>query len=103
LDEIKKSRYFSIFDETTNISNISQTSLSIRYIDGNHRVQEKFINFLDCHEYVCGQGKHRAIMSTNNNINKESNDNLCHFYPTKKLEPKLSGEILGDTVVAILK
>lgn len=103
LKEVKNSRYFSIiFDETTDISNISQMSLSLRYIDSNHRVQEKFINFLDCHEYVYGQGKRRAIMSTNN-IDHESDDNLCDFDPTKKLEPKLSGEILGDTVVSILK
>jgi len=67
LNEVKNSRYFSIiFDETTDISNISQMSLSLRYIDSNHRVQEKFINFLDCNEYVYGQDKHRAIMSTNN-------------------------------------
>jgi len=35
--------------------------------------------------------------------NKHKSDNLCDFDTTKKLEPKLSGEILGDTVVSILK
>lgn len=72
-------------------------SLPFRYIDGNHRVEEKFNNFLDCHEYVYGQGKQRAIMSINN-IDNESYDNLCNFDPTKKQEPKISGEILCDTV-----
>jgi hypothetical protein len=76
-------------------------SLSLRYIDGNHKVQKKFINFLDFHEYVYGQGKYKAIMSTNN-IDNES-DNLSNFDPTKKLELKLSREILSDTVVSILK
>lgn len=41
-------------------------------------------------------------MSTNN-IDNKSDDNLCGFEPTKKLEPTLSGKILDDTVVSILK
>lgn len=57
LEDVKKNKYFSIiFDETTDISNISQMSLTLRYIDCNYKVHEKFISFLDCHEYVYGQG-----------------------------------------------
>lgn len=70
-------------------------SLSLRYINANHKVQEIFIDFLDCREHVYRQRKYVGTMSTNN-IDDELEDDLCNFDPTKKLEPKLSEEVLGN-------
>lgn len=81
LKEIKESKFYSvIFDETTDLSHSSQMSLVLRYI---HKgvVKENFIAFIDCHAYVY-----------NTDTINENN-----------LEPKLNGEILGDTVISLLQ
>jgi len=53
LNNVKESCYFSIiFDETTDISHISQLSLSLRYVDKANNVHEKFIGFINCYDYV---------------------------------------------------
>jgi hypothetical protein len=80
LKEIKESKFYSvIFDETTDLSHSSQMSLVLRYI---HKgvVKENVIAFIDCHAYVY-----------NTDTINENN-----------LEPKLNGEILGDTVISLL-
>lgn len=61
--------------------------LTLRYIDSNYKENEKYISFLDFHEYVCTQGKYDVIVN--------SIDNKYSIELDKKLEPKLSGEILG--------
>lgn len=53
LNNVKESCYYSIiFDETTDISHISQLSLSLRYIDKAYNVHEEFIGFINRHDYV---------------------------------------------------
>ncbi|VVC37210.1 Armadillo-like helical [Cinara cedri] len=84
-----------INEETTNTINISQMSLILRYIDTNNKVNEQFIRFLDCHEYVYTQSKYDEAV---NSIDEEHNIEL-----SKKLEPNGSGEILDNTVVSMLK
>jgi len=82
MENIRESQYFSIiFDETTDISHISQMSLSLRNIDKENKVHERFIGFINCHNYV---------------YDKEPCTNI-------NLEPKLTGEVLGNTVVNVLK
>jgi len=50
LDRIHKAKYYCVlFDETTDVSHISQISISIRYIYGN-TVREDFIGFVDLHK-----------------------------------------------------
>lgn len=76
IKKIKLSKYYSImFDETTDISKISQMSLVIRYLDENSNIREDFLGFLDCHQ-----------------------ENYDEF--TK--EPVLTGVILGKTVLNFL-
>jgi hypothetical protein len=49
IKDIDKSKYFSIiFDETTDVSKISQMSLSIRY-NYSGKIFERFVTFIDCH------------------------------------------------------
>ncbi|CAH1104324.1 unnamed protein product [Psylliodes chrysocephalus] len=77
VEKVNKSKYFSImFDETTDISNISQMSIVIRYLDNSLNLREDFLGFVDCHT---------------------ENYDEC----TK--EPKLSGEILGNTVISFIE
>lgn len=55
LNRIHKAKYYCVlFDETTDISHISQLRLSIRYIYENI-VREDFIGFIDLHKenYSC--------------------------------------------------
>ncbi|CAH1153707.1 unnamed protein product [Phaedon cochleariae] len=101
LDDVKKSKYFSIiFDETTDISHISQMSLTIRNVNENNEVHERFIGFLNCHDHVY-----------NHDQNKQSNadldihllnENQMNQNDLPKSEPKLTGEILGNTVISVL-
>jgi len=55
--EVKEAKYFSIlFDETTDLSNISQMCLIIRYIL-HGKSYERFLTFIDCHSYVYNKRK----------------------------------------------
>lgn len=50
VDKINKSQCFSILaDETTNVSNIEQLSLCVRYVDNNNMLNEDFIQFIAIH------------------------------------------------------
>lgn len=57
-----------IFDETTDIYNISQLSLTIRYIFKN-QVNEKFLGFINFHDYIFEKNKDTFLKD-----NDESND-----------------------------
>jgi len=93
LHEVKVSKYYSIlFDETTDMSHVSQMSLILRYIKKGV-IQENFIAFIDCHTYMYGTNK--TIDSNEHNIQDTT--------PNTVIEPKLTGEILGNTVLKILK
>lgn len=50
VDKINKSQCFSILaDETTDVSNIEQLSLCVRYVDNNNMLNEDFIQFIAIH------------------------------------------------------
>lgn len=50
VDKIKESQCFSILaDETTDVSNIEQFSLCVRYIDNNNMLYEDFLQFIAIH------------------------------------------------------
>lgn len=57
-----------IFDETTDIYNISQLSLTIRYIFKN-QINEKFLGFNNFHDYIFEKNKDTFLKD-----NDESND-----------------------------
>ncbi|KAG5880323.1 hypothetical protein JTB14_018528 [Gonioctena quinquepunctata] len=70
ITKIKFAKFYSImFDETTDISHVSQMSLVIRYLQGSE-VKEDFVGFIDCHT-----GKYEL--------------------EPDKMEPVLTGKILG--------
>jgi len=83
LKEIEQAKFYSImFDETTDISKMSQMSLIIRYIH-NEKVYERFIAFIDCHQYLYkGQTVEEIEEVT--------------------IEPKITGDMLGSTVINIM-
>ncbi|KAG5884793.1 hypothetical protein JTB14_010856 [Gonioctena quinquepunctata] len=66
-----------MFDETTDISHVSQMSLVIRYLQGSE-VKEHFVGFIDCHTE-----KYELDPDT--------------------MEPVLTGKILGQIVVSQVK
>ncbi|KAG8180978.1 hypothetical protein JTE90_024726 [Oedothorax gibbosus] len=82
LKQVNTSKYFSvIFDETTDVSHISQLSLNVRYLDiKSSVVKEDFIGFIDLHK-------------------ANYNDDDCD----KIAEPAITGEKLGKTVVKHLE
>lgn len=89
--EANEAKYYSvIFDETTDISNASQITLNIRYVFKD-QVLERFIGFIDCHKYIFDKEKGHL-----SDINEED-ESVEHS------EPKITGELLGETVVNILK
>jgi hypothetical protein len=77
-----------MFDETTDVSVISQMSYSVRYLKSG-KVFERFISFVNCH---------KKIYSDENDDDDDQNlENI-----SKQIEPKLSGETLETTVINIL-
>lgn len=53
VQNVKASKYYAIiFDETTDVSHISQMSLILRNVDIENKVHERFICFIDCHNNV---------------------------------------------------
>ncbi|KAL4153611.1 hypothetical protein QTP88_001444 [Uroleucon formosanum] len=93
LENVKVSKYYSIiFDETTDVSHTSQMSLILRNVDSENKVYERFISFIDCHSHVYGKTNVNVGLE---NIEDEPGHNI--------LEPKLSGELLGNIVIDKLK
>lgn len=90
INEIKEAKYYSIiFDETTDVSVISQMSFSVRYLKSG-KVFERFISFVNCHKNIYGDDHDNDENQDLENISKQ------------QIEPKLSGELLGTTVINIL-
>jgi len=78
LNKINKAKYFSvIFDETTDKSKTSQLVIVLRYVY-DKTINEDFIRFIDCHK---------------DNYDQSS----------VNTEPKMTGEIIGKTVINILE
>lgn len=93
LENVKVSKYYSIiFDETTDVSHTSQMSLILRNVDSKNKVYERFISFIDCHSHV--------YRKTNVNVGLENIEDEPWY---NILEPKLSGELLGNIVIDKLK
>lgn len=95
INEVNESRFYSIiFDETTDISHVSQMSLVLRYVH-NNIIKENFIAFIDCHSYA---------FSSNTTTNEDSKFNdIDNIEREDTLEPKLIGDILRQIVVDIIK
>lgn len=94
MNEINEAKYYSvIFDEITDISNASQITINIRYIH-NDQVLERFIGFIDCHKYIFNKEKEHL-----SDIDEDDESVSDEKHP----EPKITGEILGKTVINILK
>jgi len=92
LNRIHKAKYYCVlFDETTDVSHISQLSISIRYIYEN-TVREDFIGFVDLHK------DNYSADALDFDIDNESN-----ILDLQQSEPTITGEILGSTVVKKLK
>lgn len=74
--KVDRSKYYSIlFDETTDISQSSQMSVVLRYLDTEHNeICEDFVSFIDCHK-----------------------DNFTDV----NVEPMLTGKILSETVLSV--
>jgi len=88
--EIHESKYYSIlFDETTDISHISQMSLIIRY-PYKGIIKECFMGFINCHDI------YDATATDDDTIEQVERN-------PETFEPKLTGDILGEVVVNMLK
>ncbi|KAK6991092.1 52 kDa repressor of the inhibitor of the protein kinase [Biomphalaria glabrata] len=78
VQRVKENIFFSILlDETTDVSGIEQLSLSLRYIL-NGEIREDFVAFVDALEYAYSQS-------------------------TVDTEPKLTGKVLAETVLQLMK
>ncbi|XP_025415028.1 zinc finger MYM-type protein 1-like isoform X2 [Sipha flava] len=96
INEVHESNFYSIiFDETTDISHVSQMSLILRYVH-NNIVKENFVAFIDCHSYWYSKNTSTSIEESELN----EDDNITR---NDTLEPKLTGDILGEIVVKILQ
>ncbi|XP_029348101.1 uncharacterized protein LOC103308364, partial [Acyrthosiphon pisum] len=91
LNDVKNFKYYSVvFDETTDVSHVSQLSLILRYIDNKNNVHEKFVGFINCHDDAFHKEKNIVDLA----IDEHENPNI---------EPKLTGEVLGNIVVSAMQ
>lgn len=71
-------------------------TLVLRYIfDG--KIKEDFVSFINCHKYF--YNKQKSNQEEQINDNEESTEN----YENTLIEPKLTSDVLGKTVINILK
>lgn len=78
-ERVFSSKFYSVlFDETTDLSHISQMCVVLRYVY-NNQIYEDFISFVNCHAEVYAE---------------DERDNF---------EPILSGKLIGETVLKILE
>ncbi|KAF0750111.1 52 kDa repressor of the inhibitor of the protein kinase-like isoform X1 [Aphis craccivora] len=97
LTDIKSNKYYSIiFDETTDVSHSFQMTLVLRYIFGG-KIKEDFVSFINCHTYFYNNQKSNQEEQINDNEESTENDE------STLIEPKLTGDVLGKTVINILK
>lgn len=83
VSKINQCRFYSIiFDETTDISNTSQLSLSARFVCEDH-IEERFLGFFDLHKINYGNPEAEAMDTV--------------------IEPKITGTLLGQTVINQIK
>ena len=65
MEEIKQNDYFSVLaDEATDVSNQTQMSLVLRFIDQNQVIKENLVGFINCINGTSGEAI--AGMITNN-------------------------------------
>jgi len=97
LIDIKFNKFYSIiFDETTDVSHSSQMTLVLRYIFGG-KIKEDFVSFINCHTYFYNNQKSNQEEQINDNEESTENDE------NTLIEPKITGDVLGKTVINILK
>lgn len=75
-------------------SRTSQMSLVLRYVS-NGVVKENCISFIDCHAYA--YNKKCTLMGDDEDENDSIKEKDINY------EPKLNGDILGKTVISLLK
>lgn len=90
LDEVNTNQFYSIiFDETTDVSHISQMSLTLRYIDKKNNIYERFVGFINCHDTF---NRNQTAIPNN-----DLSDTLIDDHLSK--EPKLTGEYIIYLIV----
>lgn len=98
INEVNIAKFYSIiFDETTDLSAISQMSLSIRHIQSG-KMFERFLAYIDCHKEI-----YNDIDNINDSDNNEDGNNIDEKqHKNVIVEPKLTGELLGTVVIKIM-
>ncbi|CAH1100927.1 unnamed protein product [Psylliodes chrysocephalus] len=106
LSKVRASRYYSIlFDETTDVSHLSQLSLTLRYVhDGN--IHEDFVSFVDPFEELA-YAKHEHDYESDEENWKETKKLLTAEEkldgPSTPKELSLTGKAIGQIVLYQLK
>jgi len=76
MNKVKRFPYYrTMFDETTDMSYISQLCLVVRHINTVYTIQEDFLGFIDPHSYN---------------------------FENSEIESKLNGKILGETILKLM-
>uniref|UniRef100_A0A2S2PHI8 Repressor of the inhibitor of the protein kinase n=1 Tax=Schizaphis graminum TaxID=13262 RepID=A0A2S2PHI8_SCHGA len=109
INEINVTRFYSIiFDETTDISAISQMSLSVRYTQSG-KIFERFLAFVDCHTRIYNDNNDFGEKDVTDDGNSEDCDDDDMYNNDDEVnkesvivEPKLTGELLGEIVIKIM-
>jgi hypothetical protein len=106
LTNVRASRYYSIlFDETTDVSHLSQLSLTLRYVyDGN--IHEDFVSFVDAFAELVN-AKHKNEYESDEEDWKEARKLLTAEEALDETstprELSLTGKAIGQIVLSQLK
>lgn len=85
IPKVQKAQFFAvIFDETTDIANMLQMSIVIRYVH-EKVIREDFLNFMDLYDYA-----------------RTDRNKIDYSKKSHNIEENLTGKTLGGSVIAIL-
>ena len=75
--EVKSAKYFSVLaDEATDIINIEQMSIVLRFVDQASLVREEFLGFVACDECLRGDAIARKVLTAAENLGLDMSN--CH-------------------------
>ena len=79
--DIKKTKFFSVLaDEATDVSNMQQMSLVLRYLDESDEVKEKFVSFIHCKDGASGKALSQQILDSVDELGKSITYFFTFFY-----------------------
>ena len=79
--DVHKARFFAISaDEASDVANLEQLPLVVRFVDSSNTICEAFLGFLQCQDGMTGEALAQSILRYMQEIGLEAADMRCQGY-----------------------